>query len=163
MLHCFRLLPSLLAPVLLVSLSACSKKDAVEVKNLASYSLDGQFKTCSLTQATSTQAEFDYVTLRLTTMPQPSSGPEVLEIKLWKLTGQPTSTYSFLYDGSASGVVYTATPRPPVGYYLTSITRTFTSSTGFSGSFTSEARTATGPGTYTVAHVITGTLTNVQL
>jgi hypothetical protein len=153
----------LLAPVLLVSFSACSKKGAVEVQNLASYSLDGQFRTCSLTQATSTQAEFDYLTLHLTTTPQPSTGPEVLEIKLWKLTGQPTSTYSFLYDGSASGVVYTAIPLPPVGYYLTSITRTFTNNTGFSGSFTSEARTATGPSTYTVVHVLSGTLTNVQL
>ncbi|MFD1874297.1 hypothetical protein [Hymenobacter bucti] len=155
----FRLLPSLLAPVLLVSLSACSKKDVVEVQNLASYSLDGHFRTCSLTQTTTTQAEFDYLTLRLTTTPQPSSGPEVLDIKLWKLTGQPTSTYSFLYNGSADGVTYTATPLPPVGYYLTSATRTFTSTTGFSGSFTSEARTATGPDT----RVLTGTLTNVQL
>jgi hypothetical protein len=133
------------------------------MKNLASYSLDEQFRTCSITQATSTQAEFDYATLRLTTTPQPSGGPEVLEIKLWKLTGQPASTYNFLYDGSASGVVYTAPQLPPVGYYLTSITRIFTSSTGFSGSFTSEARTATGPGTYSVIHVLTGTLTNVQL
>jgi hypothetical protein len=144
----FRLLPCLL----LVSLSACSKKDAVEAQNLASYSLDGQFRTCSITQATSTQADFDYLTLRLTTTPQPSSGPEVLDIKLWKLTGQPASTYNFLYDGSASGVVYTAPQLPPVGYYLTSITKLLTSSTGFSGSFT-----ATGPS------VLTGTLTNVQL
>jgi hypothetical protein len=144
----FRLLPCLL----LVSLSACAKKDAVEAQNLASYSLDGQFRTCSITQATSTQADFDYLTLRLTTTPQPSSGPEVLDIKLWKFTGQPASTYNFLYDGSADGVVYTAPQLPPVGYYLTSITKLLTSSTGFSGSFT-----ATGPG------VLTGTLTNVQL
>lgn len=46
---------------------------------------------------------------------------------------------------------------------LTSTTRTYTSSSGFSGAFTCKARHATGPGTYTIAHTITGTLVNVQL
>lgn len=163
MLPCLRPLSCLLAPVLLLGLNSCSKKDAAEVKNVASYTLDGQARSCLLTQTASTQADFDYLTLNLATTPQPSSGPEVLEIKLWKLTGQPNGTYNFMYDGSSKGVVYTTNQLPDVGYYLTSTTRTYTSSSGFSGAFTCEARNVTGPGTYTVAHTITGTLINVQL
>jgi hypothetical protein len=161
--HSFQPLAYLLALVLLAGFASCSKKDAAAARNLASYTLDGQTRNCLLTQTTSTQAELDYLILSLTTTPQPSSGPEVLEIKLRKPTGYPNSVYDFMYDGGSNGVVYTMNQLPSVGYYLTSTTRTFTTSTEFSGAFTCEAHTATGPGVYSVAHTIAGTLVNVQL
>jgi hypothetical protein len=68
-----------------------------------------------------------------------------------------------VYDGSSNGVVYTMNQLPSVGYYLTSTSRRFTTSTGLSGAFTCEARTATGPSVYSVAHTSAGTLVNVQL
>jgi hypothetical protein len=68
-----------------------------------------------------------------------------------------------MYDGNSSEVVYTINQLPSVGYYLTSTTRRFTTSTGFSRAFTCEGRTATGPSVYSVAHTIAGTLVNVQI
>lgn len=159
-----RPLSYLLVPVLLLALNSCSKKDAVEAKNVASYTLDGQTKNCLLTQTASTQTSFDYITLSLTTTPQPSSGPEVLELKLWRISSPPNASYDFMDNGSPWAVVYTANQLPEVGYYFTSTTRAYTgSSSKFSGAFTCEARYLTGPTTYTVVHTITGTLINVQL
>jgi hypothetical protein len=161
--HSFHPLAYLLALLLLAGFASCSKKDAAEARNLASYTLDGQTRNCLLMRTMTTQTELDYLTLSLTTTPQPSSGPEVLEIKLRKPTGYPNSVYDFMYDGSSNGVVYTMNQLPSVGYYLTSTTRTFITSTGLSGAFTCEARITMGPGVYSVAHTIAGTLVNVQL
>jgi hypothetical protein len=146
--HSFHPLAYLLALLLLAGFASCSKKDAAEARNLASYTLDGQTRNCLLMRTMTTQTELDYLTLSLTTTPQPSSGPEVLEIKLRKPTGYPNSVYDFMYDGSSNGVVYTMNQLPSVGYYLTSTTRTFITSTGLSGAFTCEARITMGPGVY---------------
>jgi hypothetical protein len=61
--HSFHPLAYLLALVLLAGFASCSKKDAAEARNLASYTLDSQTRNCLLTQTTSTQAELDYLPL----------------------------------------------------------------------------------------------------
>ncbi len=160
------LLPA--AILLLVFTNACSKKDgpSAKMESTGSYILDGQTKNCLITQTASTTASAnrDDLTISLTTNPQPSSGPEVLEIKFWKRIGQPISDYDYVYDYSSGGMVYNTNKMLYIGYFFTIDTKAISSTGVLSGNFAGEARVFSGPMTYTVTHTISaGTFDNVQL
>jgi hypothetical protein len=154
----------LVATTLLLSTLGCSKKEdpAAKVENVASYMLDGQTKTCVASQIVSSQSPMDYLTIRLTTVPQPSSSPETLDIKLWKRTDGSGGDYDFM-PVSGGMLLNTHNRAYQYGYFYTAATRTFASDRSVSGTFAGESVTATGPGTYIVNHTITaGTFTNVR-
>jgi hypothetical protein len=87
-----RLLTSIL---LLVGTLGCSKKqgDPTPEMNTGSFIIAGQSKTCQVTAYLTSTAGQDYLTVNLTTTPQPASGPELLNIGFVKSTSQPTSAY----------------------------------------------------------------------
>lgn len=159
-----RLLAIPLAATLLLSTLGCSKKEdpAAKVENTASYMLDGQTKTCVASQIVSSQSPMDYLTIRLTTVPQPSDGPETLDIRLWRRTDGSGGDYDFM-PVTGGMLLNTNNGAHQYGYFYTSATRTFAGDRSVSGTFAGENVTPTGPGTYTVNHTITADIfTNVQ-
>jgi hypothetical protein len=154
----------LVAATLLLSVLGCSKKEdpVAKVENIASYMLDGQTKTCVASQIVSSQSPMDYLTIRLTTVPEPSSGPETLDIRLWKRTDGSGGDYEFM-PVSGGMLLNTHNRAYQYGYFYKTATRAFASDRSISGTFEGENINSTGPGTYTVVHTITaGIFTNVK-
>jgi hypothetical protein len=149
--------------LLLGGLASCAKKDTpAPVTNVASYTLDGKARTCTTTQASSSRAGLDYLTITLTTTPLPSNGlPETLSLNLVKLTGTSNATYGFLPVGA---ILYNGFGNSlTLGFQTNSTSRTSAPNGGISGTFAGEARSYSAGGTYTVAGTLTkGTFTNVQ-
>ena len=135
---------------LLLSTLGCSKKDdpgAQSTANTGSYLSDGRRVTCSATADLYTNGGNDYLTLELTTTPQPAAGKEVLRLLYSKRTVQPASDYSIsqmqqlnngaiiiLYnvdtysltpnsDGSFSGTFSSGTKFPNPGITAPNLTR----------------------------------------
>jgi hypothetical protein len=156
-----RLLATLLTTVLLAGTLGCSKKDDPQAPtSTASYALDGQARTCKATQETTTASGYDYLSIGLTTTPQPSSGEEKLILTFRKPTGQATTAYELMPVGSM--LLYSGLSTQPINFSTKSPLPSFTSN-GVSGTFTGEAVASLSAGTYTVIHTITaGTYTNVQ-
>ena len=85
----------LLATGLLLSTLGCSKKeDAKPTANTGSYKIGGQLKTCQVvTQASLIGNGQNYLSVQLTTTPQPANGPEVLHVDFMKNESQPFTAY----------------------------------------------------------------------
>jgi hypothetical protein len=91
----------LAATTLLLSTLSCSKKDettpAQQPIIVASYLLGRNLVNCTASsQVMSTGLGTDYLTLTLTTTPQPATGAQRLRLVFTKNTGQPLATYSLL-------------------------------------------------------------------
>lgn len=159
-----RLFPFLPVALLLVGLNtACSnKKDDPQAPptSTASYEFDGQARICKATQSTSSYSGYDFLTISLTTTPQPAGGPEVLAIALRKPTGQPTSAYEYTPVGSI--LLQTGGNSQPYPISHRSPLPTFASSS-VSGTFSGEVLASLSSGTVTTIHTIkAGTYANVQ-
>jgi len=89
------LLATSLAATLLLSTLGCSKKeDAKPTTNTGSYKINGQLKTCQVaTQASLTANTQNYLSVQLTTTPQPANGSEVLHVDFMKNESAPFSAY----------------------------------------------------------------------
>jgi hypothetical protein len=121
----------LVATVLLTSTLGCSKKDAPAppAPTAGHYKLGGQFKTCEVTTSLATASGHDYLSVLLTTTPEPSTGWEQLQLLLAKDTGQPTTAYKAVQyrfsKGGTTSILY-----DPTTFTLSS------TSSGLSGTFT---------------------------
>lgn len=79
---------------------SCSKKDVVDPitadSNTGSYKLDGRFINCTAkaTKYNPSGGTVEYLTIVLTTMPQPATGAESLSISYSIPRGQPASAYT---------------------------------------------------------------------
>ncbi|GAB3586457.1 hypothetical protein [Hymenobacter daeguensis] len=145
-----KLLSLLLAGSLLLSTLGCSKKDdpADPPKGTpASYLNDGQPVACTATADKATNSGNDFLTVDLTTTPQPAAGPEKLRLLYQKFTSEPASAYLLtqmqLFRNDAITVLYN-----PAAYTLTT-----TSGGGFTGTFSS-GTSYPNPGI--TAHTVTG-------
>jgi hypothetical protein len=152
----------LLAATLLLSTIGCSKKDDPQTQppSSASYVLDGQARTCQATQTTHSASGYDFLTITLTTTPQPARGPEILYLALRRPTSQPTSAYEYMPVGSM--LLQPAGSSQTDKVIHQSPLPTFTSN-GVSGTFAGEIWGSMTGGTYTVFHTVkAGTYANVQ-
>lgn len=158
-----RLFASLPAALLILGLhTACtrSNEEPPMPAPSASYELDGQARTCTATQATSTSSGYDFLTINLTTTPQPTSGLEILSITLRKPAGQPTSAYEYTPVGSM--LLQTAGLSQPYPITHKAPLPTFTAS-GISGTFSGEVLVIVSSGTAAALHTLkAGTYANVQ-
>lgn len=156
-----RLLAASLTTVLLLTGTlGCAKKDAPQVEASASYILDGHARTCKATQEATTALGYDYLTIGLTTTPQPSSGEEKLILSFRKPIGQAATAYELVPVGSL--LLYSGLGSQPLDFFTQSPIPRFTGSS-ISGTFTGVVSASLLAGTYTVFHTLTaGTYTNVR-
>ncbi len=151
--------------LLLTSFTACSKKEEAtpaEVKNIASYTHNGQMITCEAKQVivASTTPGYDYLAVRMTTIPEPSSGAEYLELTFRRPVGQPATTYLPVLNGM---VLYNSSYPNGLAFQFNIVNRTFADDESITGTFYSEMRTLVPGGTYTVDHTLTtGAFTRVE-
>jgi hypothetical protein len=150
--------------LLLAGALGCSKEDdpqaATSATNTASYTLDGRARTCKATQEITTASGYDYLTIGLTTTPQPSSGEEKLVLSFRKPAGQATTAYELVPVGSM--LLYSSLSTQSVNFFPKAPIPTFTG-TSVAGTFSGEAAASLSAGTYTVLHTITaGTYTDVR-
>ena len=146
--------------LLLLGAAGCSKKEDPEATPSASYTLDGQARNCKATQETTTASGYDYLTLGLTTTPQPSSGEEKLTLTFRKPAGQATTAYELVPVGSM--LLQNSLSAQPINFFTKSPIPRFTGNR-VSGTFTGEAAASLSAGTYTIIHTITaGTYSDVR-
>ncbi|TGE07612.1 hypothetical protein [Hymenobacter fodinae] len=90
--------------LLLLSVAGCTKKEEAEPKPTASYQINDQLVNCQVSTTHESNGGYDYLEIHLTSSPQPSSGPEVLKLYFYKLSGQPVAAYELadivLYDSA---------------------------------------------------------------
>lgn len=90
----------LLALVLALGTMSCSKKEAVDPitanSNTGSYKLDGRLVNCTakVTKNNPSGGTVEYLTVVLTTTPQPATGAEMLSISYSIPRGQSASAYT---------------------------------------------------------------------
>lgn len=151
-------LPLLLATALLVSgLSACSKADDPQAEppasNTGTYTLDGKARYCKAAQEVFTGSGYDYLSIALTTTPQPSSGEEKLILTFRKPTGQSNAAYELMPIGSL--LLYSGVSSQPLDFQHKSPLPIFTGN-NVSGTFSGEMRSSPTTGASTIVHTITG-------
>ena len=124
----------LFATELLLSTVGCSKKDdpgAKPTANTGRYLSDGRLVTCTATVDLYTNAGRNFLTVDLTTTPQPAGGKETLRLIYIKDPSEPVSAYLLaqmqLFNSGAISVLYNAA----------AFTLIPTSRGGFSGTFSS--------------------------
>jgi len=162
-----RLLTTLvLATTLLLSTLGCSKKQGPvpEPVGTGSYQLDGSLRTCeakittSTTKAMGGNQNYDYLNVRLTTLPQPPSGAETFVLYFYKLAGQSSSAYQvFNMELYVKNGVFASTFTNDV------TTITPTADGGFSGTFSAKVpppTAGTAPPAY--AAITNGVFTNAR-
>jgi hypothetical protein len=90
----------LVAIALLLSTLGCSKKNDPAAEHpaiVASYMLSGTLIKCTASsQVVTSGLGTDYLTLTLTTTPQPATGAQRLQLTFTKSTGQPLAAYQLL-------------------------------------------------------------------
>lgn len=151
---------SLTAILLLLGAAGCSKEEDPKADPSASYTLDGQARNCKATQETTTASGYDYLTIGLTTTPQPSSGEEKLTLTFRKPTGQANTAYELVPVGSM--LLQSSLSTQPINFFTKSPIPRFTGNR-VSGTFSGEAAASLSAGTYTIIHTITaGTYTDVR-
>jgi hypothetical protein len=147
----------LVTTVLLLSTLGCSKKQDAPTPevNTASYIMAGQSKTCQAAAALSSTAGQDYLSLSLTTTPQPTSGPEWLSIGFAKSTGQPTSAYQL------QQIYFYTNKRLSITFPDAVATVTSASNGSISGTFSADGYNPIYAAYFT--NLKKGVFTNVQL
>ena len=148
-----RLLATSFTTVLLLAGSlGCSKEEDPKAAPSASYTLDGQARNCKATQETTTASGYDYLTLGLTTTPQPSSGEEKLTLTFRKPTGQANTAYELVPVGGM--LLQNSFSTQPLSFFPKAPAPTFIDKS-LSGTFSGEVTASLSAGTFTVLHTIT--------
>ena len=144
-----------LATGLLLSTPGCSKKDDPKpTANIGSYVSDGQRVSCTATADLFNNGTSDYLTLELTTTPQPPAGREQLRLLYSKSPSDPASAYELLQmQQLTNGTISTL-------YNAGAYTLTPNSDGSFSGTFSS-GRKFPNPG-ITAPTLTSGVFTNVR-
>jgi hypothetical protein len=152
----------LVATTLLLNTLGCSKKeDPAATSATGSYQLDNTTLTCQAKASSSTGSSggitIDYLTVDLTTTPQPTTGAETLRLYFAKPNVQSNTTYT-LTDITLTNKGITV----PYSFSVASAALATTSNGGFSGTFSGTIINPNGanPAPYTA--ITNGKFTNVR-